>query len=139
LFLDWFVNTEFNSVSIKRKKLEEIELKQQTMLDKIVAKKNKLNEAHFKLANTYLSADSKGCLKLKPTDGTPFYEVANPDCSLVGYVEVSRPNETSKSRRVLTPSSHLIDSILNSVAPAIPTVIFIYYSSNYNTNFRCQT
>lgn len=136
--LDWFVNTEFNSVSTKRKKMESIELKQQSMLDKIVAKK-KTNESHFKLTNTISTVDSKGCLKIRPIDGIPFYEVANPDRSSFGYIEIYSSNQTLKPKRVLAPSNHLINSILNStpsIVPIIPETIELKSSELWSQKYQ---
>lgn len=113
------MNSEFDSVSKKRKRIEQGELKRLSMIDKIVSKKNQLFEERPNVTSVKKSAPKAPYLEFPPIDGSTFYKIGSPDCFQTGYIEVYRPQSAATERfRARTERSLVIDTA-DSTIPSI--------------------
>lgn len=114
--LDWFVNSEFDTATVKRKKIEASEFKRQFLLDKIISKKAQLDEAQLSSTAIDHPVQTSSYLRIKPSNGSSFYQLASPECFSIGYVEVFGPDEMLRPKRV-EPSKRrlLIPSVNDSL------------------------
>lgn len=99
--------------------MEQAELKSLSLVDRIVAKRNQLNEEPVAFARR--SVPSEGYLQFAPTDGSGYYQLTSPDCLQTGYIGVysleqmkapsSRRTKLSMQQGTLDDSTTLSETI----------------------------